>query len=305
MKQIISIISLLVAPLISFADGPNLPDLGGQTQIGRVLLFKTPVGTSWLAPTAFSSRFTCTGSSDNATSRSCVLRIFNNLNDDELSQMNALTRNEGLQITHFTDIESYVVSNITEDLQDAPEFSQAQKMFTRSLRLTGSKLPYAQALTRTDGSGAERMLQKYSHSGLGRYLVKFDMRAQETTGYIGIRDGVCMKQRLLSVQGRSLDYREIRALADAIGSSCGARAVGLDQDDAAMTIKYELKARFFKWTGRTKYQLDPSALDSIQGSYVFAKISSPPTVVRCQSVLELKEGAVPITTCSTFQDGNR
>ena len=291
------IATLLLFSQLSVAASPvfgadSLPELSGQVAIGRIPFFKSSIGVSWYAPVGFSSQFDCGGE---GTQRTCVVRIFNRLTVDELAKIQAAEQEEKLITRGFSDVESWVVSGITESFSGLPADVQSQQRLMRTLRMD-ERNSYDQATFRTGSHRAKELQDLFKSQGLGSFDVSFRLNAQKTLSFVGLLDGACILKNLNEKSQNHLSRWEVESLVGRILQQCDLRAMGLSQKEAMRLARYDLINRFFKpdWYD---YEVDQEALKNLRSPHVVEQVVDAPVTLLCETHLALREGAQPTFKC--------
>jgi hypothetical protein len=290
MKNILVTTLILLCPSLALAGaGAGLPELSGQTNVGRVILFKSLAGVSWFSPTAFSSKLSCTG-------KTCIVRVFNALSPDEAAKMDALgTGSDALNITYFSDIDSGIVSNISEQVTGLPNYVETNSMMLKTMRLSDNS-PYATIALR--GDAFARVAQDYANAGVGTFELRFNLRGQKTNAFLSIRDGQCLKTLLLAKKDGGMYYRKVRDLANQAIINCGLRSMGYDPIDASDTAVFHITEELFTYQGLfSGYVVNEKAVNEIGQSYVIYNLADSPQTLSCVAQLVLKDGATPSVEC--------
>ncbi len=287
---------LLAAASQAHAQLANLPDFVAPQVIGRVTLYASVQPLSWLQPTAFESEMSCTGT-DASAHRTCSIKIFNRLSNNEQSELDRLTRELGLNVVALSDIDNRVVGGITESFTGLPQDVGAQTQSMRTLRLSDSKFPYGSVMFRAEGGRASDLLQQYTSSGLGSFKVSFQVHGQKTETYLGLRDGACVKSKLQDMRGRTVPFREINRLLDGVMRDCQVRALGYADDEISVYLRVQLRETLFSGNWSDGYQVKTDAVEKLGETYVIARAAGPETTLNCQTELKLQQSAVAVTTC--------
>lgn len=287
---------ILLASSAASAQLANLPDLAGETEIGRVKLYASARPLSWLQPTAFESEMTCTGTAS-SKSRTCEIRIFNRLNQSELAKLEEITKAQGLGVVPFSNIDNRVVPSIRESFEDLPAGLTVSTRSMETLRLAEGKMAYGSMLFRLSGKEAEQMLNAYKQTAQGRFVARFSVNVTRTELYLAIRDGNCLRQHLQSAPAGGLEFTRLNGFLDQGVRRCGTAQFGFADDERLGYLRPTLRADFFQRAPVGVYVPKPEAIAAIGSVYEAALGEEAPHVVNCEMSLELRAGAEPQTVC--------
>lgn len=295
MKWSILVSWFFIAPLGLAEARYSRPELSGQTQVGRLTLYKSALGVSWFAPIAFRPQFSCANSSGEATS--CHLQVINALTISERNQISALMSEEGLKITHFTSIDDRVVSQITESFQALPENLGGRELLSRTLDLSDGRTPYASIAFRVPKRRAMELQDEFAHEGLGRFVVRFGLHAQRLLNYLAFQNGACVRDTVLLLRDKSIGFRDVRSLSRKLMEQCDFKFVGMEREDADAAAHVYVRDRLFKGSRWGGFQIDSDAVQSIGDSFLIYNTIFPVDMA-CEAVVELKDGAQPKFECT-------
>lgn len=276
------------------AQSVTLPELSGESKVGRVTLYKSTLGTSWLVPTAFSASLRCSSANHDSL---CTLSVVNALTVSEQQAINDLMVNENLRVTYFTDIETNIVSNIKGEFKDLPSTIDGKPLVLNTLQMSNGKIPYASIAFRAQDP--RNLAYQFDSTGLGQFSVSFLMHARQTYEYLGFHNGDCVKGELLENKGAYLWSRSLKKLVQRIASKCDFRFIGYDPDDAAASVAVYFRENLFNssWRG---YQVNEAKVNEISDRLVVYEAAFN-RVMNCSSSIELKSEAQPQLTCEELK----
>lgn len=286
-------LALLVIAAQAFAQ-TNPPELGVQSQLGRVAFYKAFAGYSYFTPTAFSSQFRCVGVSEPL----CQINVYNSLTDDEKAQIQQLTQSEGLKIVTFSSINSKIVSNINENFVNLPNVTNPQILQLNTLDMSSGNVPYASVAFRTDAGSANSLKSQYQTAGLGTYSVQFQLHAQKTSAYLGLAKPGCVSDTLSPSVGKGLWWSEAAQLIDTAVKTCGLESFGFRPDEADHELRLNLEKTFFKHVFLHGYFVKEEVLTDVRDAPYSAYDIADPTDLNCRVDLDLRAGAVPVYRCA-------
>lgn len=295
MKWLIILTAILFQG-VGFAEAHlyTLPELTGEAKVGRMTLYKSSIGISWFVPIAFSPQLRCTDSSGDSMSL-CTLQVINALTDQERDQMSELMSSENLKITYFSNVDSRVVSDISERFENVPDLVSGKTLMLNTLQISNGKIPYASIAFRPTKSVAGQIQALYNSTGLGRFVVQFTMHAQETLGYLAFSDGACVRSALLDRKDEKFHSRQIRSLTDQLIKTCGFLQAGYDDADAKAAALVYVRDQLFK-SSFTGYSVDVEKANAIRESYTIYNVVYP-SDLSCEGSIDLKAGALPMLSC--------
>lgn len=293
MKSLIAII--VFASLSAQAQLANLPDTNSEVAIGRVKLYKSVQPISWLQPTAFESQFECTSGS--GSHRSCSIKVFNRLNEEEKSKLDRMIQSERLNVVPFSSIDNQVVSGVRESFADLPTGLSGQTQYAGTLQMSDGRFPYASYVFRVPKEQGDELLNQYQIGSLGRFHTQFNVQTQKTEMYLGFADGKCLKDTLMTARDQDLYKYQVNRIIDQAMRNCSLKMLNWDQDEVVGYIRPRLRELFFEYQGWLKYGLNANEVSRIERAFPVNNVVSRPTVLRCQVELDLTANAEPRTTC--------
>lgn len=292
--KLLSTMLILFLSANAQAQLANLPDVAGYTKVGRVAVFKSVQPLSWLQPTAFSNELSCsTGATEYKT---CSIKIFNHLNDDEKNQIDQLVQNDHLGIVSFSNIDSQVVGDIHEEFNVVPADLEGKVISLGTLQLSDGKMPYASYMFRVKADKANELMQKYASEGLGKYKVSFKLAAEKTDTYLSVTNGACLKEKLNATQN-GLYKKQLNKQIGQMLTDCGLKSANYEPEEAIMEATINIRNKFFSFSLLRGYELKTAEVSNISKSYIMQNQSDKNITLQCHSELNLAAAAVVVTEC--------
>jgi hypothetical protein len=295
-NKIISSLVCLASLGIGTAYADNLPDLGQMATIGNVALFPTQQRVVWFAPMDFSSNLDCPSSNSGA---SCVLRVFNRMPQDEISQLNTYVK-PGQVAGGFRDVDS-IVQSVEEHFDDLnPILAPGKQMILKSLVLD-DRMMYAGVGLRVDLKDLKALSDSYETTGLGKFVSQVHFTGQYTGDYLAIEDTSEMSKLLQSLSDNPLSLQDTKsAIRKALAASTLTK--GDYSDDEATTIATSFLIQDYFSLGRGGLLRPKMALvNGAPKKLVLVNEVSEPVAATCTATLELKKGAVSTVVCGEDQ----
>lgn len=297
--MIFKILLSLIIPLGAWAQIANLPDTASSMDIGRLKVFMGPQPIVWLRPTAFSTLIKCTPENTSGDQRTCTIQIINRMTTSEEQQLEQLQKTVGPKLISFNDVHTQVVQNIKETFELLPKDIQGAEIVSQTLQMSEGPFPYASVMFRAPKPRIAELLNDFSQSGLGTFRVDFTLRTQTTLSYIGLKDGDCLKQDLLALDGKSISKKNLIRSLEKITDACELQTIDYTTDQARTLVVNYLKDQFFKYNWG--YNLKTELVKTIGTDWKAEHLLSPVESWNCSSVLSLSLSSDLKTECKNNQ----
>src|SRR6266481_712104 len=301
-RSSLCISGLLFVGFTSFlnAQADNFPNICDIAIAERVRVFQTPKKITWFLPIAFSSSFECSESS-NALRRSCVLRVFNSMTDAERQSLRAKDV-PGHVVTFFSDTDTHIVRTITESFDDLPQTTKSQQLLLKTLRMGDLKVPYASVAFRVSPVEAEKLIQLYETTGLGRFRSVVTLRGECVGRYLAIDDTRFIRQALASIANSSSNPKQVYALlSDAVSKSISFDS-GMSREQATYIGAELLRGRFLQFSVAGTYRVKQPEVYSLPNKLILIDETLDVPRFRCEGILELRQSGSQTITCYPTSD---
>lgn len=274
---------------VSFANPPLKID--NIKPIGRLTYFQSNAEFSYYLPTAFNTDFTCIPQGDKKAR--CMLNIVNDLSDDESKALEKLGSSNAL-----SDLSYNVVNAIDESIVTSatlPEFQANKVIFTKTLRL--SPAPYVMTSFIIPKERLTDFKKAYQTTGLGKYVVKVDMKASDTSFYLSIKNSKTLKEKLTAIEGKDIAFWNLIPTIKGLLTDLEIRSINYE-DPKASTVDI-LKVRYFEKVGIGRYQVRMESVNHISDEEEVYQDDTKEYPYQCEIVTEIKENSVPNTKCES------
>ena len=265
----------------------------GQTQsVGRLTLFRGDREYSYLFPSAFSTNLEC---EDLGNKSECFLYVYNSLSQDEKEAIN--------KIGAFVPISSFlsIVKSVDESISSPFSDLNVEKIkLTESMVISDS--PYATTRFVVSKERAKEIAQTFNSANLGTFKQEVILRVSDTIFYLSIVNSIVLKQWLLKLQGESFSGQRLKEDIRELIKNLQLKSKGLSYEESLTLLANTIIERFFKrsWAGR--YQVIMENVRAINGEpLVFIDDTENDLPYQCSVILDLKNGAKPISKCRELE----
>lgn len=281
----------VMIPSYGFANPPLKVDQ--IESLGRLTYFKNQAEFSYYLPSAFHNDMEC-NPQGNQKYR-CILRIYNELNAQELDQL----RNAGPS-NALSDLSYKIVNGINESLDlksEIIEKSSEKSIFTKTLRL--SEAPYVLSSFLLEKRKLESFMDAYRNTSLGQFKVKVDLNSSETSFYLSIKNARTLKNKLLSLERKRIKANSLNTIIENMVTELDVEAKGFR--DPRPLLQEIIKVKYFQAVstfGESRYQLRQNLAHQIKSeTETLLDDTTENNPFTCEVTLEIHENAQPTTQC--------
>lgn len=284
-----TVLTLIILLSGSAFGAPHTPNIESPTQIGRLSYFSGPKPFQWYLPTAFETDLICSETSPTST---CILRIYNSLNQSEVAQITQKLNN-GEKITPLSPLghtpKVYVREEFKHKLTGLPISETVLKNLTLS---ENKKVPYASLVFRIDETMKETLEEEYTTVGLGEFTSHIEFEAERVYEYLEVTNFDVIKKLLLQHSQVKMKSKKLRTELMNISAQAKFIASSYEDEEAQQLLASELRQRFFKPQGSQSYSLDQSAVQNLKGgSLVLREATDTGLTYTCTAKIQLRAGA--------------
>lgn len=281
---------LLIALQNAKAD-INYPDFSEEPiSIGRVWVYPSIKGIQWMTPTAFNVNFDCSSSGRTSV---CGIQIFNSLNTNERSQIQALS-STFKNIMAFRDIDLIVEGPVMSQFSGLPaSLLTTSPVYLNNLAM-GPHALQASTLGRVDSSEADRLNTLFNTSGLGTFSVQYRIKGEEVYQFLKLNRPDCLKNLLSDLS----EYKvtTLRSKIKETLQSCDLSSKGLEPDEVKIETTDAILRNFYQSNHHGRYT--SKGLTALKtDSWVILDESSETLQKTCTATVNLDSSAAVQLNC--------
>lgn len=259
-------------------------------RIGRLTYFQNIFDYSYYLPTAFAVDFSCLPQGQKKSH--CLLKIFNNLTEDEEKLINTQGDSEVLSNLSYA-----IVGSIDETLNytnSLTDLNQVKVIYNKTLQL--SPAPYVMTGFSIAKEKADELIKLFNSTGFGTYNVKVEMTASDTGFYLSIMNSKLLKDKLLQLEDTKVRYWNLSETISEIANQLEIKSIGFEKPKISVFDK--IKSKYFEKTGIATYRIKSSVVRNIDDNEEIFEDDTTTNPYTCTSTLNLQNNAQPVTKCN-------